>query len=82
MPSVGQQEAVLPEITLGGFISTLAPTTSQARKEDMTNHHRLLSSHVGQHTTLLLKTHHVTTPGFKGMARSAECLEKKGTETL
>lgn len=74
MPSVGQQEAVLPEITLGGFISTLAPITSQARKEDMTNHHRLLSSHVGQYTTLL--------PGFKGMARSAECLEKKGTETL
>lgn len=82
MPSVGQQEAVLQEITLGGFTSTLATTTSQAGKEDMMTHHWLLQLHVRQHTVLRLKTHHMSMPRFKGRQISSKCLEDRKTETL
>lgn len=59
MPSVGQQEAVLPEITLGGVNSTLAPTISQAKKEDVMNHHWLLPlPHATTHSAFAENTPH------------------------
>lgn len=82
MPHVVKQEAVLLEITLGGFTSTPAPTISQAGKEDVMNHHWLLQLHVGQHTVLLLETHHMTMPGFTGRGMSSKCLEERKTEPL
>lgn len=72
---------MLPGITLGGFLSTLS-THNQSSEEGRHDKPPLALIAPTWDIALLLKTHHMTTPGFKGMGRSSEYLEEKRTETL